>query len=156
MNVNRIYSRKIVSVPRSANLGDAASRMKAYHVGALLVTEDGPSESRGVGIVTDRDLVLYALAEGIGPTDASVNDVMTRGLATVSRDASLHEAAEAMRVSGVRRLGVSDADGMLIGIVSMDDIVEGIAAELASLAQALRIEREREQAREFNRAQISS
>jgi CBS domain-containing protein len=155
MNVERICSRSIVTVPRGANLGEAAALMKRHHVGALLVTEDGPEVSRGVGIVTDRDLVLYALAEGIGPTDACVEDVMTQALATVPRDASLFETAEAMRASGVRRLAVSDAGGTLLGIVSMDDIVEAVAAEFASIAQTLRVEREREAARGLNRAPMA-
>lgn len=155
MDVDRIYSRNVVSVPCSANLGEAAARMKRSHVGALLVTEDAPNDNRAIGIVTDRDLVLYALAEGIGPTEASVEDVMTRGLATVPRTANLYEVAEVMRASGVRRLGVSDADGTLVGVVSMDDMVDAIAAEFISLAGALRVEREREQVREFNRAPFS-
>jgi CBS domain-containing protein len=156
MNVDRVYSRRIVSVPRSASLGDAAARMKAHQVGALLVTEDARAGSKGIGVVTDRDLVLHALAEGIGPAEASVDEVMTHGLATVASDASLHEAAEAMRASGVRRLGVTGADGALVGIVSMDDILEGLAAEFASLAQALRVERERELARQSDRAPVSA
>lgn len=155
MKVERICSRGIVSVPRSASLGDAAELMKAHHVGALLVTDDGEGAGRAVGFVTDRDLVLYALAEGIGPTDACVEDVMTPAVATIAADAGLFEAAEAMRAGGVRRLAVSDAEGTLIGIVSMDDIVDAIAAELGSLAAALRSEREREQARPFESAQMT-
>jgi len=155
MNVGRICSRGIVSVHRRANLGDAAELMKTHHVGALLVTDDAEGADRAVGVVTDRDLVLYALAEGIGPTDACVEDVMTPAVATISADDGLFEAAEAMRASGVRRLAVSDENGTLIGIVSLDDIVDAIAAELGSLALALRSERARERARPYETAQMT-
>lgn len=155
MNVGRICSRGIVSVRRGASLGDAAEVMKTHHVGALLVTDDAEGADRAVGVVTDRDLVLYALAEGIGPTDACVEDVMTPAVATISADAGLFEAAESMRASGVRRLAVSDENGTLVGIVSLDDIVDAIAAELGSLALALRSERAREQARPYETAQMT-
>jgi CBS domain-containing protein len=155
MNVGRICSRGIVSVHRGASLGDAAELMKAHHVGALLVTDDAEGAGRAVGVVTDRDLVLYALAEGIGPTDACVEDVMTPAVATIAADAGLFEAAESMRASGVRRLAVSDENGTLVGIVSLDDIVDAIAAELGSLALALRSERAREQARPYDTAQMT-
>ncbi|MCX7960087.1 MAG: CBS domain-containing protein [Burkholderiales bacterium] len=155
MNVGRICSHGIVSVRRGASLGEAAALMKAHHVGALLVLEEDPQADRPAGIVTDRDLVLYALAEGIGPTDACVEDVMTPALATVPASAGLFEAAEAMRTSGVRRLAVSDERGDLVGIVSMDDIVDAIAAELGSLALALRAERAREERRGYEAAQMT-
>jgi len=155
MNVDRICSSRIVSVPRGASLAEAASRMKERHVGALLVTDDTGDGERAVGIVTDRDLVLYALAEGLGPTEVCVEDVMTPALATVRADAGVFEAAEAMRAAGVRRLAVSGEGGEIVGIVSLDDIVDAIAAELGSLALALRREREREQTRAYESGQMT-
>lgn len=155
MKVGRICSRGIVSVRRKASLGEAAEMMKTHHVGALLVTDDTEGADRAVGVVTDRDLVLYALAEGIGPTDACVEDVMTPAVATISSEAGLFDAAEAMRASGVRRLAVNDDNGTLVGIVSLDDVVDAIAAELGSLALALRSERERERARPFESAPMT-
>lgn len=155
MNVDRICSRGIVSVRGEASLAEAAELMKAQHVGALLVTGDEADAGRALGIVTDRDLVLYALAEGIGPSDVCVADVMTPALATVPASAGLFEAAETMRAAGVRRLAVSDESGDLVGMVSMDDIVEAIAAELGSIALALRREREREQTRAYEAGQMT-
>jgi len=144
MDLEQISSRTIVRAPRSCRLREAAQLMKTHHVGALIVTEDPPEDTRVAGIVTDRDLVLKAMADGIGPEDAMVSDVMTEGLVTLSANAGVHAAVEAMRANGVRRLGVTAADGTLLSIVSLDDVVGAMAAELAGLAGVIRIERERE------------
>ena len=144
MNLEQISSRIIVRTPRSSRLREAAQLMKTHHVGALIVTEDSPDDTRVAGIVTDRDLVLKALADGIGPEDAMVSDVMTEGLVTIDRAAEVHSAVEMMRANGVRRLGVTGDDGTLVGIVSLDDVVGAAAAELAAMSGVIRIERERE------------
>jgi CBS domain-containing protein len=148
MNIDRIYSRHIISAPRSSTLQEAALLMREYHVGALVVTDEEPNSRRAVGIVTDRDLVLRGTAEGITPEDGVLEEVMTDDISTISNDADTHEALETMRSEGVRRLVVTAADGTLVGIVSMDDIVDAIAAELASLTGLIRSERERELAQE--------
>lgn len=144
MNIERIYSRNIIRAPRSCTLQEAALLMRRHHVGALLVTGDQPDQHEVVGIVTDRDLVLEAMADGIDPADATLDEVMTPDLATVSETADLHEAMEIMRENGVRRLAVSNGDGMLVGIVSLDDVIDALGAEVASLTGILRSERERE------------
>jgi CBS domain-containing protein len=99
MNVERVFSRNIVRTQFSATLEQAAKLMRDHHVGALLVTEDTP-QVRPVGVVTDRDLVIRALAEGAGARDRTIGEVMTRALATVSRSADVFEALEIMRANG--------------------------------------------------------
>jgi CBS domain-containing protein len=69
---------------------------------------------------------------------------MTHGLAAIAATADIHEAMEAMRAKGIRRLAVTRGDGMLVGIVSFDDVIDALAAELTSLAGIIRSERERE------------
>ena len=156
MNVDRIYSRNMVRTARSSSLKQAAALMRDHHVGALVVTEDGSGGEREMlGIVTDRDIVLHAVAEGIAPAEAAVGDIMTRAFATVPKTADLHEALEAMRGSGVRRLGVTEADGSLAGIVSLDDVIDALAVELEGLSGVIRSEREREIARESDRGASS-
>ena len=135
MNVGEIRSRNIVRAPRSCPLLQAAILMGQHHVGALLVTEDRPNEDRVVGIVTDRDLVLRAMALGLGPGDATLGDVMSSELTTIRADSLLHDAIEEMRRQGVRRLGVTAEDGALVGLISFDDVVDAIAARLAASAK---------------------
>jgi len=144
MNVARIYTRSVVSVPRSSSLQQAAALMRQYHVGALLVTEDAPGTDQAIGIITDRDLVMQAMAEGVGPDDLTVDEVMTPEIAGVAESADAHEAMVTMRELGVRRLAVTGQGGALVGILSFDDIVDALSIEMESLAGVIRSERGRE------------
>ena len=144
MNIDMLYSRNIYRAPASCTLFRAAGIMRDKHVGALLVTADAPGDARVVGLITDRDLVVRAMAQDARPDQATIGEFMTRALIMVSRDASLYEAMETMRASGVRRLGVTDQDGEVVGVVSLDDIVEPLAAELSAFAGVVRTERFRE------------
>jgi CBS domain-containing protein len=156
MKVKRISSRNIIRAPRSFTLEQAAVLMRQHHVGALLVTEDEPGESQAIGIVTDRDLVLQAIAEGIGPRELTLGDVMRPTIFSVSENADIFEALETMRGSGVRRLAVSAGEGVLVGIVSLDDIVDALGAEVTSLAGVIRSEHERECAEQDRRATLDA
>ena len=155
MRVDRVYTRHVVRIDESSSLADAAYLMQQHHVGTLLVTDIAPNDARVIGIVTDRDLVIQAVAEGVAPRECTVGEVMTRALATVQRSADLREALEAMRRNGVRRLAVVDGIGEPVGMVSMDDILDALGTELASLAAVVRSELDHEIARKANRAEIS-
>jgi len=146
MSIERIYTREIIGTQRSASLQEAAVLMRKHHIGTLVVTEDDPNNDQAVGIVTDRDLVIHAMAEGISAGEISVGEVMTPGLASVPLRADLHEALETMRAGGLRRLIVKGEDGGIAGILSLDDIVDALAADISSLAGVIRSEREREDA----------
>jgi CBS domain-containing protein len=148
MKVKRIYSRNVIRALRSFSLGQVAVLMGRHHVAAVLVTEDESSENQAIGIVIDRDLVLQAMAEGIGPREVTVGDVMTPSIVSVSENADIHEALETMRLRGIRRLGVSTGEGVLVGIVSVDDIVDALGTELTSLAGLIRSERARQSAQQ--------
>ena len=144
MRVERVYTRSIVGVPESCDLRDAAMMMHKYHVGALLVTADEPHEMTVVGFVTDRDIVVQAVAQDIAPREITVGDVMTPVVATIPETADLHEALEMMRGAGIRRLVVTDPENRIAGFLSLDDVIDGMAAEFASLSALLRTERARE------------
>jgi CBS domain-containing protein len=133
MKVDRVYTRKVMATTRSASIAEAAAAMRRYRVGSLLVLEDG-SDGRPVGIVSDRDLAL----EGFAAESCTAGAAMTPVIATVGADADLHEALELMRAHGVRRLVVTSADGGIAGILSIDDIVDGLSADLAAAAAVLK------------------
>ena len=104
-------------VEPSDSVEDAARRMRDEDVGALLVVEDEELK----GIVTDRDIVVKAVAEGDKPGKAKVEDVCTSDTTTIEADASIDDAIKAMREADVRRLPVVE-DGKPIGIVSLGDL----------------------------------
>ena len=105
-----------VGVYYSQTIGETARVMRDASVGAVLVVNDGAL----AGLVTDRDLVVRGLAEGMGP-DTPVGPLCTGDLIGVAADAGLGQAAQLMRENAVRRLPVIN-DGQVVGIVSMGDI----------------------------------
>lgn len=142
MRIDRVYTRKIVATTRTTPIVEAAATMRRFGVGALLVLESGHPAARPVGIVTDRDLAM----EGFTTESFEVHDAMTPVVATVRASADVHEALELMRAHGVRRLVVTNDAGAIQGMVSIDDIVDGLSAELASAAAVLKGEVKRDAA----------
>jgi CBS domain-containing protein len=144
MKVERIYTRSVIGASRRDTIEEAASTMRRFHVGSLLVIEKTEARPEVVGIVTDRDLVLLALAEGLNVRKVAIEKVMTPVVASVPESADVLEALERMRGAGVRRLLVTTPAGDPAGILSIDDIVDGLAAELASAAALMKTEVQRE------------
>ncbi|HUL55482.1 MAG TPA: CBS domain-containing protein [Usitatibacter sp.] len=134
MKVERIYTRRVLATTRGASLAEAASAMQRFGVGSLLVMDDECPDGAPVGIVTDRDIALM----GFASEASSVGSAMTPVIATVSEEADAHEALELMRAHGVRRLLVTGRRGKACGIISIDDIVDGLSTELAAAAAVLK------------------
>ncbi len=121
----------------------AAELMRRHHIGALVVV-DAEQKVTPVGIVTDRDLVLALMAEGLDPAMFTVGDIMSVELVLAHPDMDAMEALKLMRVQRVRRLVVVDNARRLVGIVSLEDLLELVARELAELAAAALGARDRE------------
>lgn len=140
MKVERVFTRNVVGTTRGFTLQQAAAAMRKFHVGTLVVMGDAPLQDEAIGIVTDRDMVLQAMAEGLSPRDVTVGEVMSPMVAKIGEDAELHEALSQMRAGGVRRLLVTQRNGAIAGILSVDDVVDGLATELAMLARVAKSE----------------
>jgi CBS domain-containing protein len=98
-----------------------AQMMRDDDIGDVVVS-DG---NRLLGVVTDRDIVVRAIAEGLDPTRETVDAVFSGDVKTISPDASIDEAVRVMRENAVRRLPVVEGE-QLIGIVSLGDLaIEG-------------------------------
>lgn len=113
---------------------DAAALMEQSGIGSLAVV----SGERLVGIVTDRDLVRRALAPGL-PHDARVDAVMTMPVVTIAADADLHDAFALFRTHGIRRLAVV-RDEQFVGMITVDDLLVDLSADLADLARPVTAE----------------
>jgi CBS domain-containing protein len=145
MGLDAVCVREIVTVDRDASLQQAARLMREHHVGSLVVTQPAPDALQAVGIVTDRDLAVEALARGIDGANESVGSLVGSGpLHSVAEDADVGAAIALMQTAGVRRLLVRDREGHLCGLVSFDDLLRVFAAQLGALAAVLprAIERE--------------
>ena len=121
----------------------AAQLMRKHHVGALIVV-DALEKSRPVGIVTDRDLVLALMAEGLDPEVFTAGDIMSVELVTANSELDAMNAVQLMRANRLRRIVIVDDDGRLAGIVSMEDLLELLTRELAALAAGVIGSRDRE------------
>lgn len=139
-----ICNRLVVSATRDESIVDAARRMRDQHVGCLVVVERHARGRVPVAMLTDRDIVVHAVAEGSGAARLRVGDVATGPVRTVAVHEALPGVLHRMRTLGVRRLPVVDETGVLQGIVTFDDLVGLVARELGTLAKLL----EHEQARE--------
>ena len=117
--------------------------MRQHHIGALVVV-DAQEKARPVGIVTDRDLVLELMAEGLDPSVFTAGDIMSVNLVNATPEMDEMDAVELMKRHRLRRLVIVDDEGRLAGIVTMEDVLEQLARELANLAEGLAGARDRE------------
>ncbi|MEU9208009.1 CBS domain-containing protein [Streptomyces sp. NPDC048415] len=116
-HVRDIMTGSPVTVEPQTSVTAVARLMRDQNIGAVLVTED----DRLRGLVSDRDLVVRALAEGGDPEQTTVAKACSEDLVTVSPDEDLDHAVELMREHSIRRIPVVD-DGHPVGIVSLGDM----------------------------------
>jgi CBS domain-containing protein len=112
-----IMTQKPLTLQTSDTITAAARTMRDGNIGDVVVLEDGQIR----GILTDRDIVIRALAEGMDPSRTTVGQVCSRELTTLSPDDSIAQAVSIMRDKAIRRLPVVE-DGRPVGIVSLGDL----------------------------------
>jgi CBS domain-containing protein len=120
-----------------------AQLMRRHHIGALVVVEAG-DKNKPIGIVTDRDLVLELMSEGLDPEVFTAGDIMSVDLVTANPDMDAMDAMQLMRKYRLRRLVITDTSGHLAGIMTIEDVLGLLTRELADLAVDLGSARDRE------------
>ena len=145
MLVGKICNREVVFVEPESSITQAAQLMREHHVGGLVVAREKSGKRVPVGIVTDRDIVIEVIAEGVEMSDISVGDIMSNRLVTARESDDLLDTIKIMRARGIRRLPVIDDDGALAGILTVDDLIELFAEQLGDLARLIALEQKREQ-----------
>lgn len=131
----------VVVVPETTALV-VAQLMRQHHVGAIVVV-DAENKSRPVGIVTDRDLVLELMAEGLEPAVFTAGDIMSVDLVLARPDMDVLEAVRLMSAHGKHRLVLVDESERLVGIVAVEDLLELFTRELANFAAGVAAARDR-------------
>lgn len=144
MSIGAVCNREVVFVERGTAIGEAARLMRKYHVGNLVVATTRNSKRYPVGIVTDRDLVIEVMAAEIDPQTLTVADVMSGDLVTAREDDDLVDTLKLMRTKGIRRLPVVARDKSLVGILTVDDLIDLVAEQLADVAALIEREQKRE------------
>lgn len=115
--IREVMTPKPVTCDASATVADAARKMKESDIGDVLV-RDGDTLC---GVVTDRDIVVRALAEGRDPSNTKLGDICSRELKSVGPDDSVDDALNLMREYAIRRVPVIDK-GEPVGMVSLGDV----------------------------------
>jgi CBS domain-containing protein len=113
-----VMTKQVVYLSADTPLDEAARAMGEADIGDVVVT-DGPNLA---GMVTDRDIVIRAVAANLKPADTTLGDVATREIVMIEQNATVAEAANLMRERAVRRILVCDVDRQLVGIVSLGDL----------------------------------
>ena len=134
MTIGRICSRDVDTAGPDETVRAAAQRMAARAVGTLVVLDD---DRRPIGILTDRDLAVRVVGDGRDPYTTAVAAVMTGAVQTAFGEMPIEDALSRMRAHAVRRLVVVREDGVLIGILSLDDVLALIAEEFRQVGSLL-------------------
>ncbi|HXF67133.1 MAG TPA: CBS domain-containing protein [Burkholderiales bacterium] len=137
MAISAFCNRVVVTIQRQASVEDAARLMRSSHIGDVVVV-DGSDTRVAVGILTDRDVALEVVAQGLSPAQTPVSAVMSRPVLTLRESDGFLEALDKMSARGVRRAPVVDDQGHLKGLVSVDDLVPLLARELAKIGALIR------------------
>lgn len=144
MTAGQVCTRRVVIADPDETIREVARRMRAMHVGAVVIAD---SQSRPVGMLTDRDIVVGAVAEAPEKVATLVaGDVMSRNVITVRANEDLDVALRKMQKHGIRRLPVLGTDGRLEGVLTLDDILEVMSTELTGLINLVALEQKHERA----------
>ncbi len=130
MRAKDLSSKFVVMASPNDSIKTVARRMEIYNVGFVVLVDE---DKRPVGVVTDRDLVIRALAYGVS-YDAPVKSVMTHEVIAVTEDADMMEILKTIQLNGLHRLPVVNDEGQVVGIISSDELLVRTIGQLDKLA----------------------
>jgi CBS domain-containing protein len=135
MKAVHLCRRRVLSISAAAPVIEAARLMCTQGVGAVIVTASPADSPIAVGVLTDRDIVCAQLAGARDLGELRVADVMTRDPLVLNEEDPIDEAVRRMRTRGVRRAPVAGPGGVLTGMISIDDVLTHISANVAALTR---------------------
>ena len=139
MNVGSICNRRVTTASPQLDVQAAAELMRQEHIGFLVVVPEDPHGPQPpLGVLTDRDIVVAVVAKRADPAALKVGDIMSLQPVVVAESDAVDLALRTMRRAGVRRLPVVNNRGEVIGVLSLDDLLEFVAREMDSLSGAVR------------------
>jgi CBS domain-containing protein len=133
MNVGDVCIRKVAIVEKNETIVAAAQVMRELGTGDVVVVERENGGNDPIGVLTDRDVVLRGVSERRDLASTTVFELMTLAPVVAEESEDIFRLIDRMRGHGVRRVPVVSADGLLVGIVAYDDLVELLASTLAKL-----------------------
>ena len=137
MSVGRICTRTVDTADLDESAQVVAGRMNARNVGSLVILDE---QKCPVGIITDRDLAIRVLAKGLDPASTTVETIMTGCPDRVTESTPIETAIAIMRSGPHRRLPVVDDNDQLVGILSLDDVLDLLCEEFQEIGKLVRKE----------------
>jgi len=144
LNAGEICSRVVVVAERATSLAAAARRMREQHVGCLVVVDATDAGRVVVGILAPAACAGLLVAEELDALSKALLNVMTADVVTVQETSSFADLLATMRRKGLRRLPVVNARGLLVGVVTLDDLLEVVAGQMRTIVQAIESGQRRE------------
>ncbi len=144
MRVGDYCNREVVVIEEENSITEAARIMREHHVGDVVSIKHRYGKQFPTGILTDRDIALEIVAKGTDPESISVGDAMSFELVTVHVDDDLMHVIEVMRDKGIRRVPVVDSDDALVGIMTVDDIIDLLSEVFVDIVHLVDSQRRRE------------
>lgn len=135
MKVKDIMTESPKCATSDTNLNDVAKIMLEQDCGCVPITESAETGTP-VGVVTDRDITIRAVAQNKNPLDLTAGDIMTKTIATVTPETSVEDCVNLMEDKQIRRVPVVDGEGNICGIVAQADIaLQAQPSETAALVK---------------------
>ncbi len=136
MSVGEFCNRQVVISSPESDIVSVAKLMRKHHVGDVIIVRGQEGEARvPLGIITDRDLVIELLAQEVALDSVTVGDAMSYELVTCQESDSIGDALEMMLSRSIRRLVVVNDEKSLVGILTVDDLLEILAEEITTLTK---------------------
>ncbi len=136
MSLKPLMTKELTSLPSTATALDAAKYMTDMNVGSVIVVDD----DKPSGILTDRDIVTKVLSQDKDPKTTKIRDIMTSPAVTISEDRDIIDVTRLMSERGIRRFPVVDANGKIIGVITLDDVLVFLGQEMQNIATSLKRE----------------
>ena len=136
MSVGEFCNRQVVITSPESDIVSVAKLMRKHHVGDVVIVQGKEGEDNmPLGIITDRDLVIELMAKEVPFDSVTVGDAMSYELVTCRESDGIWEALQRMESRGIRRMVVVNDEGSLVGILTVDDLLELLAEEMTALGK---------------------
>jgi CBS domain-containing protein len=145
MRISEICTTEVACCGPQTTALEAARLMRMKHVGDVVVVSDPNKERVPLGVVTDRDLTTEVLGNGRDAGITPLSGLVRTPVVIAAECEDVHEVLERMRVHGVRRIPVVDGRGALVGIVTLDDLLGALFADMHALLETTSRAQRREQ-----------
>ena len=137
MLTGEFCSRDVVIIGKTDSVFMASKLMREHHVGNVLVVDLINGKRIPVGILTDRDIVIRVLAQYDNFNDIRIEDIVDSKLITAYENDDLMVTIKLMRMNGVRRIPIVNRENELVGVLSVDDILDVITEQLMDIDQLI-------------------